>query len=73
MAQSIRAALLLVGLFAAASGCDTTGPGTDDGFTAPPSVMASAIAGSSLNATDSYVRGTLVVDFDATVISDSPM
>ena len=34
---------------------------------------ASVISNSAVNASDSYVRGTLVVDFDATVTSDQAM
>lgn len=34
---------------------------------------ASVIAGSAVNTSDSYFRGTLVVDFDVTMTSDTPM
>lgn len=34
---------------------------------------ASVITGSAVDTSDSYFRGTLVVDFDGTVTSDTPM
>ena len=61
----------------AIAGCDTAGSdsasGPDPTFEATAAVASAAVAGSGADDADSYLRATLTVDFDATVISDTPM